>query len=233
VGLPHNRIFRNFETMPQSIMPSVLVLIALSLPASIFAQINELDSATFSSPAVVQISGMVVTGDSLSPLPFATVFRKRDMRGTMTDANGFFSIPALENDTITVSSVGYIAQEFFVPNDLEFPRMNVVQPLGRDTIAIDQAFIYPWPTKERFREDFLELQLSPDAFTIGQQRLDAADIYDRLMEVGRDGGEVYNYTMQQQAQQNYYQGQLPPISLFNPVAWAKFVEAIRNGSLKR
>jgi len=169
----------------------------------------------------------------LSPLPFATVFRKRDLRGIMTDANGFFSIPALENDTITVSSVGFITQEFSVPDDLEFNRMNVVQPLGRDTIEIDQAFIYPWPTRERFREEFLELQLTADAFTIGQQRLNAADIYDRLMEVGRDGSEVYNYTVQQQAQQNYYQGQLAPISLFNPIAWAKFVEAIRNGSLKR
>tara|TARA_Y100000385_G_scaffold270706_1_gene309981 strand:+ start:3598 stop:4257 length:660 start_codon:yes stop_codon:yes gene_type:complete len=219
--------------MPILQKSTALFLLALSLSAFGHSQSTPSDTTATPSANVVQISGMVVTGDSLSPLPFATVFRKRDLRGTMTDANGFFSIPALENDTITVSSVGYITQEFFVPNDLELPRMNVVQPLGRDTIAIDQAYIYPWPTKERFREDFLELQLSPDAFTIGQQRLDAADIYDRLMEVGRDGSEVYNYTVQQQAQQNYYKGQLPPISLFNPVAWAKFVEAIRNGSLKR
>lgn len=219
--------------MQKLLLTIALLLIALCSMEISQAQITPQDSLISASNGVVQISGMVVTGDSLAPLPFATVFRKRDLRGTMTDANGFFSIPALEGDTITVSSVGYIAQAFAVPLDLELPRMNVVQPLGRDTIAIDEAFIYPWPTRERFREDFLELQLSPDAFTIGQQRLDAADIYDRLMEVGRDGGEVYNYTMQQQAQQNYYQGQLPPISLFNPVAWAKFVEAIRNGSLKR
>ncbi|MDO7740624.1 MAG: carboxypeptidase-like regulatory domain-containing protein, partial [Flavobacteriales bacterium] len=82
---------------------------------------------------VVQISGMVVTGDSLSPLSFATVYRMRDSRGTMTDANGFFSIPALEGDTLRVSSMGYIAQQFTVPSDLQPPRMNVVQPLGRDT----------------------------------------------------------------------------------------------------
>jgi hypothetical protein len=219
--------------MQKLLLTTALLLIAVCSMEISQAQVTPQDSLISASNGVVQISGMVVTGDSLAPLPFATVFRKRDLRGTMTDANGFFSIPALEGDTITVSSVGYIAQAFAVPLDLELPRMNVVQPLGRDTIAIDEAFIYPWPTRERFREDFLELQLSPDAFTIGQQRLDAADIYDRLMEVGRDGGEVYNYTMQQQAQQNYYQGQLPPISLFNPVAWAKFVEAIRNGSSKR
>lgn len=30
---------------------------------------------------VVQVSGLVVTSDSLMPLPFATVFRTRDSRG--------------------------------------------------------------------------------------------------------------------------------------------------------
>jgi len=182
---------------------------------------------------VIQISGMVVTGDSLAPLSYATVFRSRDLRGTMTDVNGFFSIPALAGDTITVSSVGYLTQAFAVPTDLELPRMNVVQPLGRDTVALEEAFIYHCPTRERFREEFLQLQLSPDAYMVGQERLDPAALYDRLMEVGRDGSEVYSYSVQQQAQQNYYAGQLPPINVFNPVAWAKFIDAVRNGSLKR
>ena len=177
---------------------------------------------------VVQISGMVVTGDSLSPLSFATVYRMRDSRGTMTDANGFFSIPALEGDTLRVSSMGYIAQQFTVPSDLQLPRMNVVQPLGRDTISLEEAFIYPWPTRERFREEFMELALTRDAYIVGQERLDPEALYDRLMEVGRDGSEVYSYTMQQQAIQNSYNGQLPPMSLFNPIAWAKFIQSLRD-----
>ena len=215
-------------------MKSVLLSVALVFCGLSSAQ-NSAQDSTQTAPVVdvVQISGMVVTGDSLAPLAFATVFRLRDLRGTMTDVNGFFSIPALAGDTITVSSVGYLTQAFSVPRDLELPRMNVVQPLGRDTVALDEAFIYPWPTKERFKEEFLQLQLSPDAYTIGQERLDPAALYDRLMEVGRDGGEVYSYTMQQQAQQNYYAGQLPPINVFNPIAWAKFIDAVRSGSLKR
>jgi hypothetical protein len=209
-------------------------LVSLTLAVAFAVPVLSQDTTSVAKSAeVVQISGMVVTGDSLAPLAYATVFRSRDLRGTMTDINGFFSIPALAGDTITVSSVGYMTQAFSVPTDLELPRMNVVQPLGRDTVSLEEAFIYPWPTRERFREEFLQLQLSPDAYTIGQERLDPAALYDRLMEVGRDGGEVYSYTVQQQAQQNYYAGQLPPINVFNPVAWAKFIDAVRNGSLKR
>ena len=192
---------------------------------SIQAQTAPTDSTLVS---VVQISGMVVTGDSLAPLSFATVYRMRYSRGTMTDVNGFFSIPALEGDTLRVSSLGYIAQEFSVPMDLPLPRMNVVQPLGRDTITLNEAFIYPWPTRERFRDEFMELALSKDAYIIGQERLDPEALYDRLTEVGRDGSEVYAYTMQQQAIQNSYNGQLAPISLFNPIAWAKFIQSLRD-----
>jgi len=177
---------------------------------------------------VVQISGMVVTGDSLAPLAFATVYRMRDSRGTMTDVNGFFSMPALEGDTLRVSSLGYIAQEFSVPMDLPLPRINVVQPLGRDTVSLDEAFIYPWPTRERFRDEFMDLALSKDAYIIGQERLSPEALYDRLMEVGRDGTEVYSYTMQQQAIQNSYNGQLAPLSIFNPIAWAKFIQSLRD-----
>lgn len=177
---------------------------------------------------VVQISGMVVTGDSLAPLAFATVYRMRDSRGTMTDVNGFFSMPALEGDTLRVSSLGYIAQVFSVPMDLSLPRINVVQPLGRDTVSLDEAFIYPWPTRERFRDEFMDLALSKDAYIIGQERLSPEALYDRLMEVGRDGTEVYSYTMQQQAIQNSYNGQLAPISIFNPIAWAKFIQSLRD-----
>jgi hypothetical protein len=202
--------------------------LSVSFMAFVFLTNGWAQTAPTDSVSVVQISGMVVTGDSLAPLGYATVYRVRDSRGTMTDANGFFSIPALPGDTVRVSSLGYIAQSFAVPMDLVLPRMNVVQPLGRDTISLEEAFIYPWPSRERFRDEFLELALSPDAYSIGQQRLDPEALYDRLMEVGRDGSEVYNYTVQQQAIQNRYVGQLPPNNLFNPIAWAKFLKSLRD-----
>ncbi|MDE0871705.1 MAG: carboxypeptidase-like regulatory domain-containing protein [Flavobacteriales bacterium] len=202
--------------------------LAVTFMAFVFLTNGWAQTSPTDSVSVVQISGMVVTGDSLAPLGYATVYRVRDSRGTMTDANGFFSIPALPGDTVRVSSLGYIAQSFAVPMDLVLPRMNVVQPLGRDTISLEEAFIYPWPSRERFRDEFLELALSTDAYSIGQQRLDPEALYDRLMEVGRDGSEVYNYTVQQQAIQNRYVGQLPPNNLFNPIAWAKFLKSLRD-----
>ena len=182
---------------------------------------------------VIQISGMIVTGDSLRPLPYATVYRIRDERGTMTDPSGFFSIPALAGDSISISSVGYISMEFVVPLDMEIPRLSVVQSMSRDTIALNEAFVYPWPTRDRFREDFLALEIAQDVYSIGQERLDPMQLYDRLFEVGQDAGGAYSQSMRERSDAAYTQGQLPQVNLLNPIAWAQFIQALRSGSLKR
>ena len=183
---------------------------------------------------VVQVSGLVVTGDSLSPLPYCTVYRARDRRGTMTDVRGFFSLPALEGDTLEFSSVGYVTQQAVIPGGSEMGRINLVQPMGRDTVNMTDAFVYPWPTKERFKNEFLALGL-PNAGLdpAWEAGMDPMDMYDRLMEVGRDGQSTSTEVLAAQAVQAGYAGQYPAVNLLNPVAWAKFLQALKSGDLKR
>ncbi|MGB1480951.1 MAG: carboxypeptidase-like regulatory domain-containing protein [Flavobacteriales bacterium] len=186
------------------------------------------------SANVVQVSGLVVTGDSLAPLPYCTVFRARDRRGTMTDVRGFFSLPALEGDTLEFSSVGYVTQQAVIPVGSELGRVNLVQPLGRDTVNMADAFVYPWPSKERFKQEFLALGLPNNGLNPAwESNLDPMDMYDRLIEVGRDGQSTSTDVLSAQAVQSGYAGQAPPVNLLNPVAWAKFLQALKAGELKR
>ena len=185
-------------------------------------------------PQVVQVSGLVVTGDSLSPLPYCTVFRSRDRRGTMTDARGFFSLPALTGDTLEFSSVGYVSQQAVIPEGGELARVNLVQPMGRDTVTMNDAFVYPWPSRERFRQDFLALGLPNQGLDPAwDSPMDPMDVYDRLSEVGRDGQSTSSNVLAAQAQQAGYAGQAPPVNLLNPVAWAQFLQALKSGDLRR
>jgi hypothetical protein len=186
------------------------------------------------SPNVVQVSGLVVTGDSLAPLPYCTVFRARDRRGTMTDVRGFFSLPALEGDTLEFSSVGYVSQQAVIPVGSELGRVNLVQPLGRDTVNMADAFVYPWPSKERFKQEFLALGLPNKGLDPAwESAVDPMEMYDRLIEVGRDGQSTSSEVLSAQAIQAGYAGQAPPVNLLNPVAWAKFLQALKAGELKR
>ncbi|HIB77074.1 MAG TPA: carboxypeptidase-like regulatory domain-containing protein [Flavobacteriales bacterium] len=181
---------------------------------------------------VVQVSGLVVTGDSLMPLAYATVYRVSDSRGTMTDSQGFFSLPILEGDTLRFSSTGYISREVMIPHGGERSRISLVQPMGRDTIMINNAYIYPWPSRDAFKKDFMALGLDDDMYAIGEQALDPFDIYDRLIDVGLDGQAASTQSLRQMSQDYSHQGSVPTTNLLNPVAWARFIQAIKNGDLK-
>lgn len=182
---------------------------------------------------VVQFSGIVVTGDSLSPVPFVTVYRTRDAKGTITDTKGFFSIPVLKGDTIRFSSIGYVPTQMSISDTLSANRYNVVQFLGVDTVMVATTFIYPWPTKQKMKEEILALRLEDDQAERARKNLESIMMYNRMAEMGMDGGENYKVAMQQQAQRISYAGQAPPQNIFSPIAWAQFIKAWQGGAYKK
>lgn len=190
-------------------------------------------SAQDTTASVVQFSGLVVTGDSLLPVPFTAVYRKEAERGTSTDYTGFYSMPVMTGDTIVFSNIGFRDEVYVVPADVPDGRVSLVKQLLRDTLSIPTAFVYPWPTPDRFRSAFLALHLNDGETEIGRRNLESILLYDRMVYMGSDAGESFKIAMNQQAQKLYTQGQLPQQNLFNPIAWAQFLKALQNGDLKR
>ncbi|MFT3885764.1 MAG: carboxypeptidase-like regulatory domain-containing protein [Flavobacteriales bacterium] len=64
---------------------------------------------------LVQFSGVVVTGDSLEPVPFASIITKGSFRGTISDVYGYFSFVAQPGDTLQFSAVGFKRGEYVIP----------------------------------------------------------------------------------------------------------------------
>ena len=190
------------------------------------------------TPMVVQLTGVVVEGDSLGPVPFATVYRQRDQRGTITDEYGFFAIPARVGDTIRFSAIGLNDGQLVVPDltGQEMPdRMSVVQPLRVDTVMMDEARIYPWPSRERFKQEFMALRLEADARERARRNLnfDPMALYDRMAELGSSPEENFRLLQARQAEMAGYQGGVMPVSLLNPAAWGQFINALRNGDYRK
>lgn len=205
----------------------------LVLTVFAFAALHAATAQTGSTPQVVQFSGLVVTGDSLVPVAFTTVFRERDQRGTITDNLGFFSIPALAGDTVSFSCIGYLPATFVIPDTLSESRYNMVQLLSRDTVMLSTTFIYPWPTKERFKQEFLALDLPNSKEDLARKNLETAAMYERMRQIDPDYRDAYHYAMSRNTQQITYAGMTPTTGLFSPLAWAQFINAWRNGAFKR
>ena len=182
---------------------------------------------------LIQFSGLIMTSDSLTGIPYATVMIKESYRGTMSNYQGFFSLVAKKGDVVVFSSIGYKPVEFVLSDTLKESKYSIIQLLTSDTVYISPTVIYPWPTKEQFRQAFLALNIPDDDLERAHINLER----ERLAELGEalpyDGKESASIYLQEQAQKFYYAGQAPPMNVFNPVAWAKFIEAWKKGEYKR
>jgi hypothetical protein len=212
--------------MPRKIMRSFLTFLYLSLvlTASVIAQDK--------TDGFIQFSGVVVDGEDLRPIPFTAIIIKDTHRGTVSDAYGFFSIVAKKNDTIEFSYMGYKKARFVIPDSLEESRYSLIQMMFSDTIMLKESVIYPWPTKEQFKDAFMSLRIPDDDLERARKNLSYASMKDAYRNMPMDGSMNYKWQMQQQQSRLYFAGQYPPNNLLNPIAWARFIEAWKNGDLK-
>lgn len=181
---------------------------------------------------LVQFSGVVVTGDSLQPIPFASIMIKSSFRGTVSDYFGFFSFVGRMRDTIEFSALGFKKATFIIPDTLSDNRCSLIQILKHDTILLREAIVYPWPTKEQFKEAFLALRLHDDDMERARKNLDPYVLSLVAENTPMDGSMNFRNQMLQQSSHLYYSGQLPPNNLLNPIAWAKFIQAWQDGAFK-
>jgi hypothetical protein len=182
---------------------------------------------------LVQFSGAVVTGDSLRPIPFTHIIDRNTGFGTISDYYGYFSFVARKGDTIDFSAVGFKRGLFVIPDTINSNRYTMFQVMTTDTVYLTETVIYPWPTKEQFKEAFLSLEIPDDDMEIARKNLARYELYVRAQAMPMDGSMNYRNYIDQQVSKLYYAGQTQPISLLNPFAWAQFIQAWKDGKFKR
>ncbi|MBK7408482.1 MAG: carboxypeptidase-like regulatory domain-containing protein [Saprospirales bacterium] len=184
---------------------------------------------------LIQFSGMVLDGsdENLIPVPYTNILVKREGRGTYSDFNGFFSIVVRKGDVVEFSAIGYKTYELTIPDTLTDNRYSLVQLMTRDTINLPTAVIFPWPSREHFRLEFLAMDVNSELQARAAKNM-TADNLDRMRSaIPYDGRENADYYLRQQASSYYYIGQTPPMQIFNPIAWKQFFDAWKRGDFKK
>jgi hypothetical protein len=184
-------------------------------------------------PEPIQFSGVVMSSDSLRAIPYVSVYSRKTGRGAITNYQGFFSLVAYPGETIRFSCVGYKAKTYTIPEDLKGQRYSIIQLLTTDTVHLDATVIYPWPSKDDFREAFLALDLPDDYLERARNNLERERIRELGLTLAVDGNEATDRYFRQEARKFYYAGQTPPIQLFNVFAWQEFIEAWKRGDFKK
>lgn len=209
----------------------VLAFCAICMGLGILAPAQTAPADT--SRKIIQFSGLVVDADSLSALPYVAIVIRNSDRGVYSNINGYYSIVAQEKDTIDFYALGYHRATFVLPDTFTVNNYTHVQSLKLDTIMLREAVIYPWPTKEKFKEAFLSMNVPTDDLDRARMNLAQAEMVQAAQNIAMDANMATSAVMRQQVQKNYYAGQLQPNNLLNPVAWSKFLQALNNGEFKR
>ena len=204
----------------------LLILLTGGLCFSARAQFERLKDS------VVQLYGVVMTADSLRGIPAVSIVVKGQNRGTITNEQGVFSIVVMKGDQVEFTSIGYKPKLVEIPRNLEGNQYSVIQLMVTDTVYLPATIIKPRPTREQFDRDFVNTNIPADDIEIARQNTEESKRRVLVRSLPADGGEATNYALRNQATRYYSRGQLPPQNLFNPMAWAEFIQAWKRGDFK-
>ena len=182
--------------------------------------------------SVVQLYGVIMTADSLVGIPAVSVVIKGQNRGTITNDQGVFSIVVLKGDQVEFSHVSYKPKTIDIPRTLEGNQFSVIQLMVEDTVYLPATIIRARPTPEQFARDFVNTKVSDDDIEIARQNNSAAKRRILMKTVPGDGAEATRMQFNKLANRAVYQGQIPPMNIFNPAAWADFIQAWKRGDFK-
>jgi len=182
---------------------------------------------------LVQFSGIIRDLQHRS-LPHVNIIILSERRGTTSDDRGMFSFVVRPNDTILFSHMGHKGTIHVIPDSLGGQQYPADIFMVSDTFQLAEVRIYPWKTYQQFKEAFLALDLADDD---EQRAYHNIALIKTQIRMNRDGANpnaniAFREVMNQQYNQLYTAGQTPYYTVFDPIRWAKFFEALKRGDFK-
>ena len=214
-----------------SALRTVILVFGLTFPVTYMAaQIGK-----YNPKDVVQFTGKVVTADELGdviPLPYTTINIEGTNRGAISEIDGYFSFVALKGEKIIFSRIGYKDVEYVVPDTLSSSFCSWIQIMTQDNYLLPEVLIFPWPSKEHFKQEFFAIDITNELREKAQENLAQEVLADMRYTVPSDGREATNMYLKQQAKAFQYSGQYKPQRIFDLMAWKQFIEAWKRGDFK-
>lgn len=213
---------------------NAILCLALAIFTNAWSQAKPVPSQQMLDSGLIQFSGILLTSDSLIPIPFANVFVKGKPYGTYSNGEGYFSFVARKGDTVMFNHVEFEKSSFVIPDTLADHKYSIVKLLTQDTLYYPGVFVVAMPNRMLFDRMFATMDVPNDDLQRAKDNLEREAMKDQASNLeGSDASAAYKNITRMYAQKSYYAGQLPPMNIFNPFSWAQFIEAWKRGDYKR
>ena len=186
---------------------------------------------------LIQWTG-VVRDEKLQPIPYVHIIAQKDFRPAVSDPQGMFTIITYPRDTLLVSCMGFKPRKIPVPaisyNDSKHYIKDII--LEEDVIALSEVVIFPWRTYKEFKDAFMALELPEDDLQRAYHNIAVLQeqIYNYIAK--RPASPTANFRDAMNSRTNRmmtYGHMYPTYAITNPMAWAQFFQALRNGEFKK
>lgn len=180
-----------------------ILLLTLILGSTIVY--GQVDSTKF-----YQLSGLIISKTSEEAVPYVSIRVNRTRRGEVSNAEGFYSIPVTEDDTLYFSHVGFHTASFVIRDYLnsyvgpESQYIYAVNYMLEDTFTLEPVVIFPYNTPEEIKTAVVNMDIlenTPEAFA--RQNLDPAVMHVIIQNLPKDGNE--RLMVGRQMYMDYYQ----------------------------
>ena len=188
-----------------------------------FSLLAQVDSVHRSSSPLT-LSGIVISSDSVSVLPYTSIFANQHPQGVISDSTGFFKLEVYPSDTLTFSAVGYKTAQFVIPDHLIGQQYSLVQAMVRDTILLEEVTIYSFPTTSEFMESFND-QSPGFEERVNSMKTELKDVLDEDIILSKYQPMDINDGMTRMYSTHW--GLVPPNNFLNPMRWTQFVQDLQ------
>lgn len=202
-----------------------ILALAIILPLATWAQKDD--------RPLVQFSGFALSADSMMGIPFVHLGIKGTTRAGTARADGFFSFAVAEGDTLIFTAIGFSPSTYIVPLGNKDNKLSIIQPMNKTVYSLKAISIYPWGDRDQFPHAFVHTKIPKGLQEIAEENTNRQLLAALGESMPVDGGEATSRYMQIQAAKAYYYGQQAPQNIFNPLAWADFIKAIKRGDFKK
>lgn len=181
-------------------------------------------------PKVYQLSGMVLSATTGEPIPYVSIRVGKTRRGTVANADGFYSLPVVRGDTLYFSALGYKRGRFIFSEYLQAYTgdttggfIYAVNYLTEDTIELPTVRISAIRTPEELKTALLNIPLETQT-QVARDNVSPELIAYFLQNLPLDPQERIKVA-EQRYRDIYYQRTLrPTYPILDPIAAYRLVK---------
>ena len=135
------------------------------------------------------LKGKVVSADSLSPIPNVHILSKVSYYGTTSDFDGRFSMLVRKNDTLKISSVGFVTEIINVNYDsINVNNFEIV--MQRDTIILQEIDVFPYLDNHTVEKIIRQIPIEEPFIIKGANENIGTVLYQKPKKIPDDKGII-------------------------------------------